>query len=197
MEIPKYKLVFLGDVFVGKTSIIKQFMSESFDSSYSATVGIDFLSKNMHLGDRTIRLQLWDTAGQERFRSLIPNYIRDSAAAIIVFDICSSESFANIDTWISDVKAERGDQALIVLVGNKVDKEDERTVDSGEAESKAQELQIPYIETSAQTGHNVQQLFKMVSRMLPEEQAPPPEDKVSPVKISEKQPPSTSQKCNC
>lgn len=62
-EIPKYKLVFLGNVGVGKTSIVKQFMSESFDSSYSATVGIDFLSKNMHIGDRTIRLQLWDTAG--------------------------------------------------------------------------------------------------------------------------------------
>ena len=72
----KYKLVFLGDQGVGKTSIITRFMYDSFDKNYQATIGIDFLSKTMYLEDRTVRLQLWDTAGQERFRSLIPSYIR-------------------------------------------------------------------------------------------------------------------------
>jgi GTPase SAR1 family protein len=64
----KYKLVFLGDQAVGKTSIITRFMYDTFDSTYQATIGIDFLSKTMYLEDRTVRLQLWDTAGQERFR---------------------------------------------------------------------------------------------------------------------------------
>ncbi|OPJ89358.1 ras-related protein Rab-41 isoform B [Patagioenas fasciata monilis] len=72
---------------VGKTSLITRFMYDSFDNTYQATIGIDFLSKTMYLEDRTIRLQLWDTAGQERFRSLIPSYIRDSAVAVIVFDV--------------------------------------------------------------------------------------------------------------
>ena len=107
----KYKLVFLGDQGVGKTSIITRFMYDSFDKNYQATIGIDFLSKTMYLEDRTVRLQLWDTAGQERFRSLIPSYIRsllmtklnyqyiylllinllyrDSSVAVIVYDITS------------------------------------------------------------------------------------------------------------
>ncbi|KAK4810317.1 hypothetical protein QYF61_017364 [Mycteria americana] len=83
----KFKLVFLGEQSVGKTSLITRFMYDSFDNTYQATIGIDFLSKTMYLEDRTIRLQLWDTAGQERFCSLIPSYIRDSAVAVTVFDI--------------------------------------------------------------------------------------------------------------
>jgi Ras-related protein Rab-6A len=85
----KYKLVFLGDQGVGKTSIITRFMYDTFDKNYQATIGIDFLSKTMYLEDRTVRLQLWDTAGQERFRSLIPSYIRDSSVAVVVYDITS------------------------------------------------------------------------------------------------------------
>ena len=74
---------------VGKTSLITRFMYDTFDNTYQATIGIDFLSKTMYLEDRTIRLQLWDTAGQERFRSLIPSYIRDSTVAVVVYDITS------------------------------------------------------------------------------------------------------------
>ena len=80
----KFKLVFLGEQSVGKTSLITRFMYDTFDHAYQATIGIDFLSKTMYLEDRTVRLQLWDTAGQERFRSLIPSYIRDSSVAVVV-----------------------------------------------------------------------------------------------------------------
>jgi Ras-related protein Rab-6A len=67
-------------------------MYDTFDNTYQATIGIDFLSKTMYLEDRTVRLQLWDTAGQERFRSLIPSYIRDSSVAIVVYDITSARN---------------------------------------------------------------------------------------------------------
>ncbi|RMB92682.1 hypothetical protein DUI87_30991 [Hirundo rustica rustica] len=87
----KFKLVFLGEQSVGKTSLITRFMYDSFDNTYQATIGIDFLSKTMYLEDRTIRLQLWDTAGQERF--LIPSSIHDSAVALIVFDITINRCF--------------------------------------------------------------------------------------------------------
>lgn len=103
----KYKLVFLGDQGVGKTSIITRFMYDSFDKNYQATIGIDFLSKTMYLEDRTVRLQLWDTAGQERFRSLIPSYIRDSSVAVVVYDITNRASFLNTSKWIEDVRNER------------------------------------------------------------------------------------------
>uniref|UniRef100_A0A1B0EW67 Putative gtpase rab6/ypt6/ryh1 small g protein n=1 Tax=Lutzomyia longipalpis TaxID=7200 RepID=A0A1B0EW67_LUTLO len=88
----KFKLVFLGEQSVGKTSLITRFMYDSFDNTYQATIGIDFLSKTMYLEDRTVRLQLWDTAGQERFRSLIPSYIRDSTVAVVVYDITSKSA---------------------------------------------------------------------------------------------------------
>jgi len=84
----KHKLVFLGDQSVGKTSIINRFVYNVFDESNHPTVGIDFLSKTIESHDsKRVRLQLWDTAGQERFRTLIPNYIRGSAVAVIVYDI--------------------------------------------------------------------------------------------------------------
>jgi Ras-related protein Rab-6A len=91
----KFKLVFLGEQSVGKTSLITRFMYDSFDNMYQATIGIDFLSKTMYLEDRTVRLQLWDTAGQERFRSLIPSYIRDSSVAVVVYDISSADPLTN------------------------------------------------------------------------------------------------------
>merc|ERR1712087_444008 len=111
----KFKLVFLGEQSVGKTSLITRFMYDSFDNTYQATIGIDFLSKTMYLEDRTVRLQLWDTAGQERFRSLIPSYIRDSSGAIVVYDISNRTSFLNTSKWIEDVRSERGSDVIIVL----------------------------------------------------------------------------------
>merc|ERR1719197_202781 len=104
----KYKLVFLGEQAVGKTSVITRFMYDTFDNNYQATIGIDFLSKTIKLEDRSVRLQLWDTAGQERFRSLIPSYIRDAAAAVVVYDITRRKSFEGTKKWAEDVRAERG-----------------------------------------------------------------------------------------
>jgi Ras-related protein Rab-6A len=160
---PKFKLVFLGDIYVGKTSIINQFMYENFDSNYQATIGIDFLSKTLNIGDKSMRLQLWDTAGQERFRSLIPNYIRDSSAAIIVFDVTNKQTFASIDKWVEDVRNERGDSVVIAIVANKIDKSEERCVSHEEAETKAKQLGALYRETSAKTGENVKDLFTSIA----------------------------------
>ncbi|CAM2095568.1 unnamed protein product [Caretta caretta] len=190
----KFKLVFLGEQSVGKTSLITRFMYDSFDNTYQATIGIDFLSKTMYLEDRTIRLQLWDTAGQERFRSLIPSYIRDSAAAVVVYDITTGQerfrslipsyirdstvavvvyditnvnSFQQTTKWIDDVRTERGSDVIIMLVGNKTDLADKRQVSIEEGERKAKELNVMFIETSAKAGYNVKQLFRRVAAALP------------------------------
>ncbi|CAB1317786.1 unnamed protein product [Coregonus sp. 'balchen'] len=135
----KFKLVFLGEQSVGKTSLITRFMYDSFDNTYQATIGIDFLSKTMYLEDRTVRLQLWDTAGQERFRSLIPSYIRDSTVAVVVYDITNVNSFQQTCKQI--------------------------TIEAGE--QRAKELNVMFIETSAKTGTNVKQLFRRVAATLP------------------------------
>jgi len=161
------KIVLLGNQSVGKTSLITRFMYDTFDNTYQATIGIDFLSKTMYLEDRTVRLQLWDTAGQERFRSLIPSYIRDSSVAIVVFDITNRESFFATSKWIEDVRSERGNEVIIVLVGNKADLSDKRQVTLEEATAKAAELNIMFMETSAKAGHNVKSLFKKIAMSLP------------------------------
>ncbi|KAJ2782939.1 GTPase Ryh1 [Coemansia interrupta] len=163
----KYKLVFLGEQSVGKTSIITRFMYDTFDTTYQATIGIDFLSKTMYLEDRTVRLQLWDTAGQERFRSLIPSYIRDSSVALVIYDITNRESFSQTSKWIDDVRAERGNDVIIVLVGNKTDLSDSRQVSTEEGEKKARDLNVMFMETSAKAGHNVKALFKKIAQALP------------------------------
>ncbi|KAH8149592.1 uncharacterized protein LAJ45_06222 [Morchella importuna] len=137
----KFKLVFLGEQSVGKTSLITRFMYDSFDNMYQATIGIDFLSKTMYLEDRTVRLQLWDTAGQERFRSLIPSYIRDSSVAVVVYDITNRASFVNTSKWVDDVREE--------------------------GEKKAKEFKVMFIETSAKAGHNVKTLFRRIAQALP------------------------------
>ncbi|KAJ2707355.1 GTPase Ryh1 [Coemansia sp. IMI 203386] len=163
----KYKLVFLGEQSVGKTSIITRFMYDTFDTTYQATIGIDFLSKTMYLEDRTVRLQLWDTAGQERFRSLIPSYIRDSSVALVIYDITNRESFSQTSKWIDDVRAERGNDVIIVLVGNKTDLNDSRQVSTEEGEKKSRDLNVMFMETSAKAGHNVKALFKKIAQALP------------------------------
>lgn len=165
----KYKLVFLGDQSVGKTSIITRFMYDKFDNTYQATIGIDFLSKTMYLEDRTVRLQLWDTAGQERFRSLIPSYIRDSSVAIVVYDVSSRASFVSTVRWIEEVRSERHvDDVMIVLVGNKSDVMNEkRQVSIEEGDTKARELNVMFMETSAKAGFNIKSLFRKIASSLP------------------------------
>mmetsp|Transcript_17617 Transcript_17617/g.27437 ORF Transcript_17617/g.27437 Transcript_17617/m.27437 type:complete len:247 (-) Transcript_17617:165-905(-) len=164
----KYKLVFLGDQSVGKTSIITRFMYDNFDRHYQATIGIDFLSKTMYLEDRTVRLQLWDTAGQERFRSLIPSYIRDSSVAVVVYDVSNRASFLNTSKWVDDVRGERGSDVVICLVGNKTDLgADKRQVSTEEGEEKAAKDGLLFVECSAKAGYNVKALFRKLAMSLP------------------------------
>ncbi|KAG5276937.1 ras-related protein Rab-6B-like isoform X2 [Sardina pilchardus] len=194
----KFKLVFLGEQSVGKTSLITRFMYDSFDNTYQATIGIDFLSKTMYLEDRTVRLQLWDTAGQERFRSLIPSYIRDSTVAVVVYDITNVTSFQLTSKWIEEVRSERGSDVIIMLVGNKTDLEEKRQISTEEGERKARELSVMFIETSAKNGCNVKQLFRRVAAALPgmESLDEPNKDGMIDIKL-DKQPEDSTPKSRC
>ena len=122
----KFKIVFLGNQSVGKTSMIHRFIYDSFDDNYQATIGIDFMSQKVYVEDKIIVLNLWDTAGQERFKSLIPSYIKDSAVAIVCFDITNMDSFNSVEKWIEDARALREDDVMLILAGNKADLADHR-----------------------------------------------------------------------
>ncbi|KAG9351444.1 hypothetical protein JZ751_022694 [Albula glossodonta] len=165
----KFKLVFLGEQSVGKTSLITRFMYDSFDNTYQIrlqlwdTAGQERFRSLIpsYIRDSAaavVRLQLWDTAGQERFRSLIPSYIRDSTVAVVVYDITNVNSFQQTTKWIDDVRTERGSDVIIMLVGNKTDLADKRQVSIEEGERKAKELNVMFIETSAKAGYNVKQI---------------------------------------
>lgn len=199
----KYKLVFLGDQGVGKTSIITRFMYDSFDKNYQATIGIDFLSKTMYLEDRTVRLQLWDTAGQERFRSLIPSYIRDSSVAVVVYDITNRASFLNTSKWIEDVRNERGNDVIIILVGNKTDLSEKRQVSVEEGEDKSSKEGIMFIESSAKAGFNIKALFRKLATALPgmEQAQSQPQSNLIDIKLSapkkQTEDQDASQPCAC
>ena len=162
----KYKIVFLGNQSVGKTSIIHRFIYDSFDESYQATIGIDFMSQKMYVEDKIIILNLWDTAGQERFKSLIPSYIKDSAVAIVCYDVTSRESFVSVDKWIEDAKALRDDDVLLILAGNKADLADRRQVSFEEGQEYAQKMNLLYFETSAKSGANIKTLFNELAKKL-------------------------------
>ncbi|RCH82714.1 Ras- protein Rab6 [Rhizopus azygosporus] len=103
----------------------------------------------------------------ERFRSLIPSYIRDSSVCVVVYDITNRNSFLNTSKWIDDVRAERGTDVIIVLVGNKTDLNDRRQVTVEEGEKKARDYNIMFIETSAKAGYNVKALFRKIGHALP------------------------------
>lgn len=163
----KYKVVFLGDEAAGKTSLVRRYMYDTFEESIQATIAMDFQSKTVYLDDRTVRLQLWDTAGQERFRSLIPSYIRDAAAAVVVYDLTKRSSFLGTKKWIDDVRTERGADAVVALVGNKSDLTSQREVSTEEGRRQADEMGVTFVETSAKLGHNVTSLFQCVASALP------------------------------
>ena len=163
----KFKCVMLGNESVGKTSLITRFMYDTFDDNYKTTIGIDFLSKTMYLESDTIRLMVWDTAGQERFRCLVPSYLRDSAAAIVAYDITRTETFQEASNWIDIVRKERGDDVIIMLVGNKTDRQDERQVSWEDGEQMSKESSSMFIEVSAKSGYNVNLLFKRLAQAMP------------------------------
>lgn len=123
-EIPKYKLIFLGDQNVGKSCILNRFMNDTFTEEYQATIGLDFQSKNVQIDNQDIHLLLYDTAGQEKFRSLIPMYTRDSNIILLVYEINNKDSFIHLPDWLNDLSNVNKDDVIFALVGNKIDLEE-------------------------------------------------------------------------
>ena len=117
----KYKLAFLGNQSVGKSSIIEKYINNKFSEESNPTVGIDFLAKTVRYKSKAYRLQLWDTAGQERFKSLIPSYLKDAICAIIVYDVTSRQSLLDVQNWLALYNDNKSLEGYTILVGNKID----------------------------------------------------------------------------
>ena len=149
------KIVVLGDSQVGKTSILRRLVYNTFSEECEPTVCMDFLSKTVQHGSQKLSLNFWDTSGEERFTVLLPTYVRDAAAAIIVYDVTNWGSFMSVPSWVQLVRDESPDEFIpIYVLGAKADDAHGREVSTREGCLMAVALGVRFAETSALSGHN-------------------------------------------
>ena len=165
-----FKMIVIGDAGVGKSCLTGRAIKDKFDVEYSPTVGFEFLTFSTKIDNKIIKLQIWDTCGQEVYRSLITNFYRNSSLAMMVYSINSRESFIHINQWLKEVKIHSHPDVKIILVGNKSDLENERSVTKEEAQKFKDENEILYFEeASAKTGLNAKEVFNEAAKILYEE----------------------------
>lgn len=162
------KVIILGDSSVGKTSLMNQYVNRKFSNQYKATIGADFLTKELTVDDRQVTMQIWDTAGQERFQSLGVAFYRGADCCVLVFDVTAPNTFKSLDNWrdefLIQASPREPENFPFVLLGNKVDLEP-RALSSKRAQQWCQSKNnIPYFETSAKEGLNVEQAFLAIAK---------------------------------
>jgi len=162
-----FKLIVIGDSGVGKSCLTNNAVKNVFEESYNATVGFEFLTFNVRMCEKVIKLQIWDTCGQELYRSLITNFYRNSSLAIMVYAINDKATFENIEMWLRELRTHSNPDAKVFLIGNKVDLEKEReiTTEQGENYSKQNKIDF-FMEASAKTGVNTQNIFLKAAEIL-------------------------------
>jgi len=160
------KFIIIGEAGCGKSCLLHQFTQNSFKEHSQHTIGVEFSSRTINIGEKRVKLQLWDTAGQERFRSVTRSYYRGAAAALLMYDITSRASFLNLSRWLADARALASPQLVTVMVGNKTDREEEREVEWSEASKWAAENDVHFIETSSLTGDNIEKPFALAARAI-------------------------------
>ena len=162
-----FKLIFIGDSSVGKSCLTAKAVKNNFEEYYQATVGFEFLTFNMKVNDKVIKLQIWDTCGQEIYKSLISNFYRNSSLAVLVYAIDNKESFNHVENWLNDLKSQANPDVRIFLVGNKADLEEDRKIgkEEGQKYKEDQHLDL-FMETSAKTGHNARNVLVEAAKIL-------------------------------
>ena len=165
-----FKIIVIGDSGVGKSCLTNRATTNLFEDTYSATVGFEFLSFNVKINEKVVKLQIWDTCGQELYRSLITNFCRNSSLAIIVYAINSKDSFENIEMWLRELRTHSNPDAKVFLIGNKIDLENERKItrEQGENFAKTNKLHL-FLESSAKTGFNAKKVFIKAAKVLYDE----------------------------
>ena len=153
------KIILVGDSGVGKTNILSRFARNLFNPNSKATIGVEFATKTLEINGKVVKAQIWDTAGQERYRAITNNYYKGTKGALMLYDITSSISFESTPRWLKELRDNTDVDLPIMLIGNKCDLEDQRSVSTNEAVQFAEKEGFSFMETSAADGKNVDEAF--------------------------------------
>ncbi|CAO2645367.1 Ras-related protein Rab-5C [Lemmus lemmus] len=155
-KICQFKLVLLGESAVGKSSLVLRFVKGQFHEYQESTIGAAFLTQTVCLDDTTVKFEIWDTAGQ-----------RGAQAAIVVYDITNTDTFARAKNWVKELQRQASPNIVIALAGNKADLASKRAVEFQEAQAYADDNSLLFMETSAKTAMNVNEIFMAIAKKLP------------------------------
>ena len=188
------KAIILGDSGVGKTCLMNQYVQKKFDNRYKATIGADFLAKDVDIDGTAVTLQLWDTAGQERFQSLGSAFYRGADACVLVFDVTSQESFQHLTSWMEEFTIQAGKKPC-VLIGNKCDLESSRQVTKKAAQQWCDAIE--YFEASAKTNVCVDEAFRSIAKSALAAKPEPTELKLPTIQLQPRPQPAQKEKKSC
>ena len=170
MENFQFKIILLGEAGVGKSSIIRKFITNEFKTIYQATIGVEFKTKDIYIGNSySVKLNIWDTCGQEKFRAITRQYYNNSNGVFLIYDLSDKSSFEKLDVWLNDIKDNMSNDIIIFIIGNKLDIKNRDISISEEGKIFANKNKLPYYEISAKNGTGVYNIFEKISRQIIEQ----------------------------
>ena len=166
-ETLSYKFLVLGDSMVGKTSVIERYINKTFKENYLCTIGMDKRYKRLKINNKDVDIYITDTAGQERFRALTKMFYKGSDGIFLGFSLTNKKSFESISYWIEQIyeNCNRETPLCLVLFGNKCDDKENIEVSPEDIDKLKKNYNIPYFETSAKEGINVQNMFEYLTKL--------------------------------
>lgn len=161
-----YKLVVAGNSGVGKTSLLVQFAKKRFIADYKPTLGVDIFKYSYLVDDKTMDLMAWDLSGEKVFKKFRNSYYHGAEAIFILYDVTNPQSYNDIDDWVLEIKPDANKDVIYVLIGNKIDLEEERKIFEVDGRKLAKKYGFIYYETSAKTGKNIDSLFRYIGKII-------------------------------
>jgi small GTP-binding protein len=159
-----FKVVFIGDQGVGKSSLVSRYVTSSFKTDYLPTIGANVVAKEYSYEGRVITLIIWDIAGQDMFTKIRDKYYAGGSMAVLVYDVTNRDTLEHATFWLDDMKKATRSNLPVILVANKIDLN--RVVRKEDGEKLAREIKAKLVETSAKTGENVRKLFDELVKLL-------------------------------